>query len=155
MSENKTEKKLYTLTEEHRAQLEPWAQKWIKIALRTEPQTKEDRDAMLVAMDGLYKAANFEPPKRRVFCASPLSAAIAASTAAGVHWLRANPDNQKELFGRVLSEDELMVALDRACERAVKTGVSTTLGKGQEKADPKILAETLRCAHEAVVLETA
>jgi hypothetical protein len=68
--------KKYSLTEEHRAQLGPWADRWIAIALRTTPQTVEDRAIMRAAMDGAYRAANLAPAIG-VFARSPISAAWA------------------------------------------------------------------------------
>src|SRR5215831_8801799 len=105
-------KKLYELTPEHRSQLKPWAERWIANALRTEPQSDSDKEIMRTAMRGLYAAAKLEtPPKHReVFCQGPISAAIAASVASGVWWLRENPDRHRELFGQRLSESEIMAA---------------------------------------------
>ena len=36
--------KLYTLTEEHRAQLKPWADKWIANAMSTKAMDEEEKD---------------------------------------------------------------------------------------------------------------
>jgi hypothetical protein len=55
-------KKLYELTEEHRAQLKPWADKWIANAQNTTPMDDKDRDAMRVAVNGLYDAAKLGAP---------------------------------------------------------------------------------------------
>jgi len=116
--------KLYTLTPEHRAQLAPWAARWAANALRTAPQTEEDRNAMRVAMRGMCAAANLDPvpEHRELFCPSPLAGAIAASVASGVWWLRENPAEQRKLFGRVFHETELMGAIGPACAMAVESG---------------------------------
>ena len=125
-----TKKPLYSLTDEHRAQLKPWAEQYISIALRTEPQTEEDRDACRVAMRGLYQAASLEPPRNEVFCPSPISAAIAGSIAAGVWYLREHPEQHGKLFGRNLSEPDILAARDEAIQIAI----------GRKKEAPQRLA---------------
>ena len=118
-------KKKYALTEEHRAQLKPWADKWIANALRTDPQSEQDKIAMRHAMRGLYAAAKLAPvdEAREVFCASPISAAIATCIASGVWWLRENPSRHTALFGRVLSEEEIVASIGPACSMAVTGGM--------------------------------
>ena len=139
-----TKKPLYSLTDEHRAQLKPWAEQYISIALRTEPQTEEDRDACRVAMRGLYQAASLEPPRNEVFCPSPISAAIAGSIAAGVWYLREHPEQHGKLFGRNLSEPDILAARDEAIQIAI----------GRKKEAPQRLAsvatsDAIRAATEA------
>ena len=49
-------KKLYELTPEHRAQLKPWADRWIANAMSTEPMTEADRvicELRFIKEDGL------------------------------------------------------------------------------------------------------
>jgi hypothetical protein len=84
--------KKYELTPEHRAQLKPWADKWIANAMSTKAMDDEDRAAMRAAIKGLYEAANLEPPppNRIVFVPSPLVGNIAAGFAAAIWWLRDN-----------------------------------------------------------------
>ena len=55
-------RKLYSLTDEHRAQLKPWAERWIANAMSTAAMTEEDREVCRDAVEGLYRAANLEPP---------------------------------------------------------------------------------------------
>lgn len=74
--------KKYELTDEHRAQLKPWADRWIANALNCDPMNDTDRDAMTVAVNGLYDAANLERPVHIVFVQSPLVAAAAGGFAA-------------------------------------------------------------------------
>ena len=118
-------KKLYELTDEHRAQLRPHADWWIANNLSTKQMDDEDRAAMRVAMAGMYAAANLEPvpEHRQVFAAGPVTGAIAASIASGVWWLRENPGECVKLFGRVLSEDELMVSCIEACVLSVRAAM--------------------------------
>jgi hypothetical protein len=115
-----TTKPLYTLTDEHKAQLAPWADRWIANALNTSAMDADDRAAMVVAMDGLYRAANLEPPTRQVFHSGPISGAFAASIAGGIWWLRANQDTHAELFGRQLTEAELVGSIASACTTALR-----------------------------------
>jgi hypothetical protein len=81
----------YTLTDEHRAQLKPWADKWVRNAMSTEPMTDEDRRIVREAITGLYVAADLEPPPlhRIVFVPSPFVAAFAAGFAADIWAKRA------------------------------------------------------------------
>ena len=109
-------KKLYELTDEHRAQLKPWADRWIANALRTKPQTAIDRKKLRTALHGMYRATKLEPPKIEVFASGPISAAIAACIASAVWWLRENPSEHQKLFGRPLTETNLLVAARAAAE---------------------------------------
>ena len=119
-------KKLYTLTDEHRAQLEPWRDRWIANAMRTAPQTDEDRAAVRAAMRGMYEAASLEVPDdtRGMFVPSPMVGAIAAPIASGVWWLRANPGEHAKLFGRIVTEEELVASIGPACTFAVAHGMA-------------------------------
>jgi hypothetical protein len=146
---SRTEQPRYTLTEEHRAQLDGWAQRWIANALRTEPQSKEDRTAMSRAMRGMYHAAEFEPPPREVFCPSPVSGAIAATIASAVWWLREHPMRHAELFGRHLSHAEIDAAAKAACARTT----ATALGR-EPAADLAVEAATFDLAVDATFAAT-
>src|SRR6185369_10804734 len=115
--------KKYSLTDEHRAQLEPWRDRWIANGLNTAPMDDRDRDVMQAAITGIYGAADLPPPNRIVFCASPIGGAIAASVASGVWWLRDNPKKHCELFGRDLAEHDLLGAIGPAVAFVAKHGV--------------------------------
>ena len=77
-------KKKYELTEEHRAQLAPWRDKWIANAMRTAPMTGAEREKARDAVVGLYEAAKLKPPPRNriVFVPSPIVGQVAAGFAA-------------------------------------------------------------------------
>ena len=80
----------YTLTDAHRAQLQPWTDRWIANALSTAPMTDDDRVIMRRAVRGLYEAAGLVPPpdQRIVFVPSPFVARVAAGFAAAIWYLR-------------------------------------------------------------------
>jgi len=122
----KIQPEAYVLTDEHRALLPDWAARWTRNALRTVPQSNADRETIRVSMRGLYQSAeNLPPPKREIFCPSPLSAAIAAPIAAGVHYLRRHPEEHVELFGRKLTEAEIQAMAFAAADKAVRAGIDT------------------------------
>ncbi|WP_206659554.1 DUF6745 domain-containing protein [Hansschlegelia zhihuaiae] len=77
-------RELYRLTDEHRAQLGPWAQRWIANAMSTKPMDDEDRAEMRAAIVGMYQAADLAPPRNIVFVPSPLVGQIAAGFAAAI-----------------------------------------------------------------------
>ena len=108
-------KEKYILTEEHRAQLQPWAEQWIANALRTEPQTDLDLEQMRIAMRGMYRAAGLDPPPREIFVPSPMAGAITSTIASVVWWLRGHPERHQELFGGTLTEENIVASARRAC----------------------------------------
>ena len=82
-------RKLYSLTDEHRAQLKPWAERWIANAMSTTPMTDADRETCADAARRLYAAAGLKAP-RIVFVPSPIVLRFAAGFAAAIWWQRAN-----------------------------------------------------------------
>jgi hypothetical protein len=64
------------------------------------------------------------PAARQVFVESPISGGIAAALASGVWWLRAHPEAHHALFGRLVNECELQIALERATRLAVSRGMT-------------------------------
>jgi len=84
--------KKYKLTPEHRAQLKPWAEKWIANAMCTWTMTHVERDICRESVKSLYRAANLEPPPdhRIVFVPSPFVARFAGGFAAWIWYLRGN-----------------------------------------------------------------
>lgn len=103
-------KKLYEMTEEHKAQLGPWAEKWIAIALSTDQYRVEDVGRIDVAMRGLYEAANLAVPARSAIAPSPICANFAAGIAAGVLWLKVNRDEHRRLVGDELTDEQIVRA---------------------------------------------
>ena len=84
--------KKYGLTPAHRAQLDPWRDRWIANAMSTAPMTETDREAMRSAVRGLYAAANLPPPpaERIVFVPSPFVCRFAGGFASALWRLRSN-----------------------------------------------------------------
>ena len=101
---------------------------WIANALSCEPA---DRARATEAIRGLYRAAALTPPppEREVFVRSPFTAHIAGGVAAGVWWLRDNPDRHGALFGRQVSDVEVMAAVPLACAVAVDAGMAVLEGR--------------------------
>lgn len=77
-------KKKYSLTEEHRAQLGPWAKQWIDIAMSTKQMSSDEKIDCANNLRNLYKAANLEVPKSIHFVASPFAAIICGGFAAAI-----------------------------------------------------------------------
>ena len=84
--------KKYKLTPEHEKQLKPWADKWIKNAMSTDPMTEVDREICRKAVIGLYQAADLDPPplNRIVFVSSPFIMRFAGGFAAAIWYLTKN-----------------------------------------------------------------
>ena len=85
----KTHPGKYVLTDEHRAQLPAWRDRWIRTIMSTDPMTDADRSAARAAVIGLYEAAGLRPPPshRIVFVPSPFVARFAGGFAAWI-WRR-------------------------------------------------------------------
>ena len=83
----------YSLTPDHRAQLKPWADRWIANAMSTSPMTADDREQCRIAVEQMYALAG-KPVPRVVFVPSPFVARFASGFAAAIWWHRANPNSQ-------------------------------------------------------------
>src|SRR5215469_10152549 len=97
----------YSLTPEHRAQLGPWARRWIDNALSTAPMTAEDRRICKDAVRRLYRAAKLEPPPdhRIVFVPSPFVLRFAAGFASAIWYCRAQSARRKPTSNSMATED--------------------------------------------------
>ncbi len=82
--------KLYSLTDEHREQLKPWADKWINNTMSTKPMDEAEKEICRDAVEGMYRAANLTPPPRNriVFVPSPFVGRFAAGFAAAIWHVR-------------------------------------------------------------------
>jgi hypothetical protein len=108
--------KLYELTDEHRAQLAPWRDKWIANAMSTAPMSEAEKAAAREAVKGLYRAANLEPPPdhRIVFVPSPFVMRFVGGFAAALWHLR------DRAATRAATEGATDAATDAATSAATK-----------------------------------
>ena len=75
-------------------------------------------------MTARYHALDRPAPHAQVFAPSPFTGALAAAFASTVWWLRSHPEAHQPLFGRLIGERELAIALDRAVRIAVTRGMT-------------------------------
>ncbi len=117
--------KKYSLTDEHRAQLVPWKNKWVENAMSTKPMTDDDRVKCRIAVKGLYEAAGLVPPpeNRIVFVASPFILRFAAGFAAAIWHLRKNSDATYDAT-RAATSDATRAATDAATRAATDAATS-------------------------------
>jgi hypothetical protein len=140
---------------EHRAQLDTWRDRWIANALNCEPMTDADRDVTRTAMDGLYRAANLEPPTRGVFVSSPLVGAVACSIASGAWWLRENPHEARKLFGRPVDEKTLMASVAAAAQICVDRCIRSLRGEKVSPLHAATYAATYAATNDATSAATS
>lgn len=102
---------VYSLTDEHRAQLSTWAEKWIKNAFRTDAMTESEKGEAKKSIKGLYQAADLEPPAEDqiYFVPSPMVGALLWAVKAGMWWLKDNPNSQEKIFGCKFSQKDMEV----------------------------------------------
>lgn len=84
---------MYSLTPEHKAQLPAWRAKWIANAFSTAPMDDQEKIQLKEAVQGLYRAAKYEPPPddRIIFVPSPFALRFAGGFAAAIWYLYAHP----------------------------------------------------------------
>ena len=116
--------KKYSLTEEHRAQLKPWADKWIANAMSTKPMDETERAICRDAVKRLYQSANLEPPKHIVFVPSPFVLRFAAGFAAAIWHLRKNRNQSAESATSAATRDAATYAATDAATRAATYATS-------------------------------
>src|SRR6266540_7299297 len=84
-------KALAFLTDDQRAQMPAWAERWIRIGLSTEPM---DLPRFSDGVRACYRFAKIEEPRVIVPVSSPLVLALAAPIAAQVIW-QLEPEGQR------------------------------------------------------------
>ena len=109
--------KKYEFTTEHRAELKPWAEKWIANGMSTKPMDAEDKAAMVAALKGQYEAANFPWHGRVVFVPSPFVARFAAGFASCIWYLR-------KTFGSEATDEATRQATSQATYEATRQATS-------------------------------
>jgi len=163
-------KKLYNLTAEHRAQLKPWADKWIANAMSTVAMDDGEREITRHAIVGLYAAAKLPPPKQIVFLASPRAAVLAGSYAAGIckpagplplrllairHEVQQETQLATQLMVKTGTQLAVWQALCASPSNAAEQATATVTGRAVRKAmqqatsfDPTEKAVSLAVQHE-------
>jgi hypothetical protein len=137
----------YTLTDEHRAQLTSWADRWIANAMSCEPMDDTDREAMRVAIRGMYEAANLTPPLNIVFVPSPLVARVAAGFAAAIWWLRDNSSIATDAAIRDATRAATRDATDAATRVATDAAWAYTLALKIERDHAAMLCDCAVAAY--------
>ena len=115
--------KKYILTEEHKKELKPWAEKWIANGLSTKPMDDEDKKQMRIAIKGLYESAGLKaPPESRIiFVTSPFVIRFAGGFAASILYSR------KKYATRAATRDATRDATDYATRTAIDTATRTAI----------------------------
>lgn len=110
--------KKYTLTDEHRSMLKPWADKWIANAMSTRPMSSDERSAARAAVDGMYLASKLAKPKLGThFVRSPFALRFAGGFLSGLLELLVSGKIEK-----VPSPEEVISAVHRAITKPTKRG---------------------------------
>jgi hypothetical protein len=77
----------YSLTEEHKAQLKPWVDKWIKVTFSTESIKDSERPQIVNYVNELYKAEHLKLPKTVLFVKSPFALCVIGGFALAISQL--------------------------------------------------------------------
>lgn len=125
----------YELTEEHKAMIPGWADKWIKNALSTKEMDKPEYDIMYKALNKLYEVADLKAPKNIVFVTSPIVGQVAAGIAATLWYFR---DEEKQTINvdDVESWESIPDAIKKVvfeCLRNESKGTYTVVTNKNEK----------------------
>ena len=105
------DKKIYTLTKEHKDQLKSWADKWIANTMSTKPMDDFDKKKMIEAVHGMYDSAKLNRPKHIVFVPSPMVLRLAGGFASWIWYLK-NKKNKEAT--RDATADAIRVATSDA-----------------------------------------
>ena len=122
--------KKYILTEEHKKELKPWAEKWIANGLSTKPMDDEDKKQMRIAIKGLYESAGLKaPPESRIiFVTSPFVIRFAGGFAASILYSR------KKYATRTAIDTATRDATDYATRTAIDTATRTAIDAATDYA---------------------
>lgn len=149
-----TTKKLYVLTDEHRAQLKPWAQRWIANAMSTKPMDDDDRAKCVEAVYGMYEAAGLKRP-RVVFVPSPFVARFAAGFAAAIWHARKCQGAGTGNATLHATRDATLDAADAATFRATLAATSrATLNDTRNRTEAETSTATLDATSAATLSAT-
>jgi hypothetical protein len=135
----------YSLTEEHRAQLKPWADKWIANAMSTKQMDDEEKRICIDSVNEMYRIAGLEPPKNTVFVESPYIGRFASGYAATILWRRRNnayldestraaTDDATDAATRAATLDAIDDATDAAIDAATRAATRAATGAATRDA---------------------
>jgi len=79
-----TKTKKYTLTDEHKAQLKPWADMWIANAMSTKQMSDDEKMDCVRHVKDLYRVSGLKEPKHVLFVKSPFALVHAAGLCAAL-----------------------------------------------------------------------
>lgn len=134
----------YELTDEHRAQMKPWADKWIANALRCGGYTDEEKGELEGLVHRLYEAGDLQAPDHVVTCLDPVSAVQAWVGAVAIYWARDNAKEAKRRFGEHAEALLGHVACDGRLEAVRTTMVAATGGFPEAREFDAKLADEAR-----------
>lgn len=145
--------KKYSITPEHRIELENIKQKYIQNARRTDPMTEYDKAQMRLAMRGIYKNAGlpYVGDDKIIFVKSPLIAQCAAGIAMAMIHNNAAEEAAEAAWAEV---EEAVVAAARSAAReaAVAAAEAEAVAAARSAAEAAEAAVTAAgAAGEAVV----
>ena len=139
--------KLYELTPEHRAQLKPWADRWIANAMSTKAMTEQDRDVCRDAVVRLYAAAGKPPPEHIVFVPSPFVLAFAGGFAAAI-WHKEATEQAARQATRQATEQAARQATEQAARQATRQATWQATEHATEEATRQATWQATRQATE-------
>jgi hypothetical protein len=143
--------KKYELTAADRAQFEPWRDRWISNAMSTKQMDAADKRAVIIAVNGLYEAANLPPPKHIVFVPSPFVMCYAGGLSAAIWWL-----HNKGKPSRDATRDATSDATRDATRAATRAATSAaTLAATRAATRDATRAATRDATHDATRAATS
>lgn len=147
MSNDKKSKfpQITQLTEEQRANLAVYHEKWVALALSTGRMTEEERHRVPVHVHGLYAAAKLDLPKAVVVVPGPLCMALAGGAAAW--WWHQRKEGREPPasgpFAEAVAADSMRYAKAGIAPTAVRDAVFAATYPGEangkfSKLDPAV-----------------
>lgn len=131
-------KRIDELTEEQRAQMGPWAEKWIQIGLSTEPA---DWERFEKCAKDCYRYADLDPNVPVVRVPSPIVGGLAAPIAASLITILRGQKTAAREDGR--NESDRLSATKQVCSRAMDRAISNDI-------DEEVTRHIHRAVFEAV-----
>lgn len=147
--------KKYSLTEEHRKELDGWAKKWIANAISTEPMSEKEKDTCRLAVRGLYKAAGLTPPPdhRIVFVPSPFVLRFAGGFAAAIWHKRKRGDNFSATYEAIESatREATRSATREATDLATLSATASAIDEATDEATYSAINSATESATDSAI----